>query len=261
MPACYAHYRFAAEMLEKMPKDARRTVNRFRRLYDVGAHGPDPFFFYNPLRHNRVGELGSKFHEQSGEEFFGRVCRNIRLSPSEAAMSYLYGVLTHYCLDSCCHPFINQWTQEGPANHTEIEGEFERYLLVKDGKIPPEEAEISRHIYLTPGEWEVMAGFYPGISEKQAGKAVKHMEFITRFLQIPEGSRRDAVKKTLDKASREYAGLMIPSHPNPGCMDKDEMLMEHWKEAEELFPAELENITAHLTGSAPLGDMFEATFG
>ncbi len=95
-------------MLQNMPADIRRTVNRFRRLYDVGLHGPDPFFYYNPIMHTKVGDLGHKTHKLSGREFFERVCRSIRLEPSEAAEAYLYGVLCHYCLYSVGHPFIKE---------------------------------------------------------------------------------------------------------------------------------------------------------
>ena len=77
MPAAYAHYRFGAAMLNAMPGDISRSVKRYRRLYDVGLHGPDLFFFYNPLISTKAGKLGGKFHSQTGQEFFTRVCRSI----------------------------------------------------------------------------------------------------------------------------------------------------------------------------------------
>ena len=261
MPACYAHYRYGLQMLEKMPKDVARTVNQFRRLYDVGLHGPDPFFFYNPFVKNAIGELGSKFHRQTGREFFTRVCRAVRMNPSEPAKSYLYGVLCHYCLDSCCHPDINRWDREGPATHTEIEGEFERYLLELDGRSPPHEACITGHVLLTPGEWGVMARFYPGVNPRQAGRSVKNMASLLNFLTLPEGPRRNTVQKTLEKTSKSYAGLLIPVRPNPKCQEKDGILMEHYQQAVELYPVLLAQIQAHLAHNAPLGEEFQRDFG
>ena len=79
MPAVYAHYRFGSQMLSTMPGDIRRSVKRFRRLYDVGLHGPDLFFYYRPMLTTRIQKLGARFHEQTGREFFSRVCRNLRL--------------------------------------------------------------------------------------------------------------------------------------------------------------------------------------
>ena len=95
MPAIYAHYRMGVALLPTMPADVRRTIQRFRRLYDVGLHGPDIFFYHNPLMHTSIGALGSKIHAQTGREFFQRACRIARLEKSEAAQAYIYGVLCH----------------------------------------------------------------------------------------------------------------------------------------------------------------------
>ena len=96
MPSSYAHYRFGLKALEFLPPEGKRAVRRFRSLYDVGLHGPDLFYFYALPMKGRVTALGSKFHGMTGEEFFSRVCKHLRLEPNEAAVAYLYGVLTHY---------------------------------------------------------------------------------------------------------------------------------------------------------------------
>ena len=74
MPANYAHYRFGKQLLSGMCPNDRRSIQRFRRLYDMGLHGPDIFFYYNPLIKTATGQLGGVFHAQSGQEFFARVC-------------------------------------------------------------------------------------------------------------------------------------------------------------------------------------------
>ncbi len=43
MPSTYAHYRMGAALLPMLPADVRRVIQRFRRLFDVGLHGPDIF--------------------------------------------------------------------------------------------------------------------------------------------------------------------------------------------------------------------------
>ena len=67
MPSTYAHYRFGVVLLPTLPGDVRRTIQRFRRLFDVGLHGPDIFFHYNPFWGNPVARLGSEFHKKSGK--------------------------------------------------------------------------------------------------------------------------------------------------------------------------------------------------
>ena len=58
MPSNYAHYRFAAHMLPLLPGDVRRPVQRYRRLYDIGLHGPDIFYYYFPALKSSRAFLG-----------------------------------------------------------------------------------------------------------------------------------------------------------------------------------------------------------
>ena len=167
MPATYAHYRFGCQMLGAMPADMSRTAKRFRRLYDVGLHGPDLFFYYRPGIPAKLRVLGHKFHIQTGREFFSRICRNLRLEPSEAAQAYLYGVLCHYALDAACHPYVEEQCREGLLSHTRIETEFEAFLFDLDGKRTSAQRDLSRHIQLTPGECETVSRFYPGAEGRQ----------------------------------------------------------------------------------------------
>lgn len=261
MPAHYAHYRFGAAMFKEMPADARKRVQRFRQLYDVGLHGPDLFFFYNPAFHTKVGDLGGKYHDQTGAEFFGRICRDLRLEPNEAGVAYLYGVLCHYCLDSVCHPFINGKVAEGPASHVEIETEFDRYLLETDGKVPPHTQDVSRHLRLTPGECETVAKFYPGATTGNIRSAVRNMALCLRLLAAPEGPRRHIVETLAPKLGSNPADMVMPRQANPRCAALDEPLMDLFGQAAQRYPTLLEQLQAHLDHGTPLGAEFSVTFG
>lgn len=260
MPANYAHYRFGAAMMDKMPGDIRRTVKRYRRLYDVGLHGPDIFYYFAPGVSTKVGKLGDKFHEQTGREFFARVCRGLRLKPSEAGFSYLYGVLSHYCLDSICHKWVQEKEEEENIPHLVMEGEFDRYLLELDGKTPAYCQDLSPHIRLIAQEYAVVASFYPGADEKRTAFAVKNMARMTKLVATPEGLRRTALKKTVSTVAQSYLNIFIPERPTPGYEKIDKELMEKYRQALELAPELLEQIGAHLTYNAPLGEAFSATF-
>ena len=69
MPSTYAHYRMGVALLPTMPADVRRTIGRFRRLFDVGLHGPDIFFYHNPILPTSTGTLGAKFHARPAKTF------------------------------------------------------------------------------------------------------------------------------------------------------------------------------------------------
>ena len=112
MPAHYAHYRFGDKLLPTLPANVSRPILRFRRLFDMGTQGPDLFFYYNILTDNAVDKLGKKLHTMTGREFFGMICRRLRLDHSEAGQAYLYGLLAHYCLDRTCHKKSREVTED-----------------------------------------------------------------------------------------------------------------------------------------------------
>ncbi len=260
MPSTYAHYRFGVQMLSGMPGDVRRTVQRFRQLFDMGLHGPDIFFFSSPLLPGGARTLGSKFHSQTGEEFFTRVCRGLRLEPSEAADAYLYGLLCHYCLDSVCHPYIRETADRGEVTHHRLETEFERLLLEKDGKVPACSQDLSQHIRLTSGECDTVARFYPGVTRNTVRESVASMGFYVKLLAAPEGMRRSLLRKGMGVMGKRLPDFLMEEKPNTLCQPYLPGLTECWEKAAENFPEMLSVLQAHMTYGADLGEDFREKF-
>lgn len=261
MPSIYAHYRFGARLLPTLPRDVQLTIKRYRRLFDVGLHGPDLFYYYNPLVKTAIGDLGNKFHAQTGAEFFGRVCRMLVLSPSDPGMAYLYGVLAHYCLDSVCHPFVNAQVEARTAPHVDLESEFERYLLTLDDKVPVGEQDLSLHIQLTPGEAETVAEFYKPAKARHIAAGVKNMALLTKLLILPEGNRRKALTQAMKLASPDNLGMILPLQPDPRCAHLDGEFMELYTKAEQAFPELLRQVQEHMSHNVPFGSEFSVNFG
>jgi len=260
MPSTYAHYRFGTELLPTLPADSRRTIQRFRRLYDVGLHGPDIFFYHSPVIKTATAFLGIKYHEQTGQEFFHRVSRSVRLGKSEAAQAYLYGVLTHYCLDSICRPLIKEKAEAEGVSTLEIETEYDRFLLEKDGKIPPHAQDMSPHLKLTPGEYETVAKFYPPATDRFVKECLQKMAFFVKLMAAPEGAKRTAITKGVSLAGKELAGAVMTAGPNPKCAHVDEELLVRYQVAVEKFPVMLQQLQALMTYNAPLESEFAQTF-
>ncbi len=261
MPSTYAHYRMGVVILPTLPADVRRTIQRFRRLFDVGLHGPDIFFYYNPLLPTAVGNLGSKFHEQTGREFFQRVCRVARLEKSEAAQAYIYGALCHYVLDSYLYPFEKEQAALGTANLQEIEAEFERYLLELDGKCPPEAQDLSKHLQLTPGECDMVAKLYSPVTSRQLQGALKNMARCTKLVAVPEGKKRTALRKTAELMGHHISSMLMPTGPNAKCAHLDAQLVDVFHRACTDFPEFLSQLQAHLTYNGVFGEEFTKIFG
>lgn len=258
MPSSYAHYRFGVKALEKMDPAVRRKVQQFRNVYDTGLHGPDIFFYYNPLIHTSTGALGAKIHAQTGESYFTAAARRLRLSPSEVGTVYLYGVLGHYCLDSALHPLVEATAREGKIGHGEMETEFDRFLLTKDRKLPPHVQDFSGHMRLSRGECVTVSGFYPGASPSDVLRSVKNMARITHLLAA---RNRKTTEMLLGIAGKHAKQMLMPRNPNPNCEFLDEPMMALYDQALERYPAMEAQLTALLASGAPLGEEFSLIFG
>lgn len=255
MPSNYAHYRFGRLVEAELPADLRALLRDSPRAYDVGLHGPDIFFYYDPFAKDNPG---SRFHGQTGREFFSRACRHLRLTPSGPGLAYLYGVLGHYCLDSVCHPFVNGIAADGAIGHIELETEFDRYLLELDGKVPPWAQDTTKHLKLAKGESEYLTPFYPGISSLQIRNSVHRMAFLSRLLIAPGGVKRALLRKTLPGKNRQF---LMTKDPNPNCAHLNEPFLALFEKAQALYPRLADEITAHLAHNTPLSDRFAPTFG
>lgn len=258
MPANYAHHRFGEQIFQSLPPQIRKPVQRFRPLFDVGLHGPDIFFYYNPFFKTAAGELGSQFHRESGQIFFGRICEMLRNSPSEAATAYLYGLLGHYCLDSVCHPFVNAEAEEGRIGHVEMEIEFDRYLMTLDKLPSPHTQDLSGYFRLTRGECVTVSEFYPPATPAQIHQSVGNTRFFVKFLA---GKNRRLLKAIVSPFGDTIQQQLMHDPANHKCLHLNKVLLALYDQALERYPVLLEQLTSHMENGTPLGEDFEPSFG
>lgn len=258
MPGSYAHYRFGAQLLPGLMPEVRRVVKRHRALFDMGLHGPDIFFYHNIWKKTPVVNLGYQLHRLSGSTLFTRAAKRLRLEPSEPGLAYLYGLLAHYCLDAHCHPTVHALTDDGDIGHVQLETEFDRFLLVQDGKKPPSTQDCSLHMKLTEEECEIVAAFYPGVTGQDVAKCVRTLATVTKLLATPSGKFREVVNKALPN---NFAAMLMFDEPDPACCQHDPQLMGCYNDAIRSYPGLERQITAYLTCGVPLGEAFGDTFG
>lgn len=258
MPAEYAHYRFGRLAFSALPEEPRRTVQRFRQLFDVGLHGPDLFFYYQPLWRTKMGELGSRFHALSGQEFFSRAAEQLRENPSEGGEAYLYGVLCHYALDSMCHPFVREAVEEGRAGHLELETEFDRYLMTLDGAESPHTQNRARHVHLTWGESVTVASFYPPAGAFAVRRSAGSMAAVNRILAI---KNRKLLESVFRLGGSSAAQMVMYSRANHKCAQMMEPLMTLFGEALARYPGMAAQLNGLIRSQASLDEAFDKTFG
>lgn len=112
MPSIVTHYLFSEDVLKSTKKNIQETILKSHELYNIFAQSFDNLFYYNLLslkkgkEIRRFGNLAQRSHTN---EYFKNMIDTIKeekQTKNPDALAYLYGSLTHYILDSFCHPFI-----------------------------------------------------------------------------------------------------------------------------------------------------------
>ena len=137
MPSTYAHYIFGQQIRGRLSGYERKVIDKYPELFNIGLHGPDILFYYRPLGKNKVNQLGSRIHNESGAKFFVHAAKALHTHDQyEKHLAYVYGVLCHFALDEICHGYVEQAVKETGLAHIAVEGELDRKLMIMNGENP-----------------------------------------------------------------------------------------------------------------------------
>lgn len=265
MPSTYAHFVFGKKVFRKQPEKVRELIRNNRWLYLIGLHGPDILFYYKALTSNPVNTVGFSQHDRPAAEFFepaAAVCSRLSGGRREAALSYLLGFICHFALDSMCHGYVEKKIHVSGISHTEIEVEFDRMLMVRDG-LDPLRHSLTGHIRPTAGNAAVIADFFPDITQEQAERALRSMVWYNRLLLAPGAGKRALICAVL-KLSGNYEamrGQLVNRTTNPACLDSSIRLEKLMEKAVPLSVRLSGNFLDFLEKSGRLDPYFEKTFG
>lgn len=262
MPSTYAHYRMGKEVKNYLNLKERHIIEKHKELYMIGLHGPDILFYYGALWNNSVNAVGFGLHEKSGRSFFETVCKSIEKSANkEASLAYAYGVLNHFALDTICHKYVDDKIESSGVTHTEIEVEFDRYLMILDGYNPVGHV-LTNHIHPTAGNAEIISQFYHGITAKQVKKSLKSMIFYNKLLLANTNFKKNLIYALL-KATGNYTemhGLIVNPKGNPLCKDSNQKLMELYEQAKMEAVTFINDFNDNLNGLKPFDSIFDYDF-
>ena len=263
MPSTYAHRLFGEKILEHYPESIRALIQNERQLYDIGLHGPDIFFYYKVLKTDPINQIGYQTHDRPARAFFAPAKDRLDASPHrDASLAYLLGFVCHFALDSTCHGYIENKIRLSHVKHTEIESEFDRYLLEQRG-IDPWKAHLTDHIVASRENAAIIAPFFAQADARAVRRALRAMIFYNRLLCAPHAPKRFLVNTTL-RLSRNYAemhGMMMAKHPIPACADSNLRLEKLFLRAQETCLSLTENYWGFLRGENALSGAFDQTFG
>lgn len=263
MPSAYTHYRFGREALALLPENLRLLAKQNRALYNIGLHGPDIFFYYDPLHGSRpVGRLGATLHAEPAAGFFEAARGVLGPDPDHGALAYVLGFLGHFALDSRCHPYIDQLERMGLTSHTHIEAELDAVYMDDDG-LPAGRYVPVHHIRATAENAAVIARFFPSLTQRQVLRCLRNMVLVQHLLTAPGTLHREALYGALRLSGKykDLSGLVIATRRDPHCRGLIPHLQELYGLALEDMAAMAPAYTAAVCGGGPLPARMDHNFG
>lgn len=265
MPDIYAHYVFGEKMKKAMPNELRKVALFDEELFEIGLHGPDILFYYKLPVGREINRIGYAMHEKPGKEFFEQAAAYIRRIDGEKkdrAVSYLIGFLCHYTLDRACHGYVEKKMQASDVSHSTVETEFDRYLLIKAGKLPLKE-KLTGHLVPSRKNASVIRHFFPGVRTEQIESTLKSM-IVYNDIFVSDQPVIRGLTKTLMCLSGDYKGLrglLMNGKEDKRCRDSS-LRMEKLLNGAVQTGCELAaNLLRYFEGIEELDERFTATFG
>lgn len=145
MASSLTHAYFVLDVYERLGMNSRELLVGHKELLKTAAQNMDVLFFYNLTnfkKGKKMRDFGSFFHGHKVYEFFETLihyikCNGFQYDPE--VIAFLYGMLSHYILDSNMHPYViyktgeynkgNKDTYKYNQLHGEMESYFDNYLV------------------------------------------------------------------------------------------------------------------------------------
>ncbi len=245
MPDFLTHCLFAEDVLEVLPFSWKQRTAKNKRMLFLGAQGPDPFFYrgagfwQNDRGYTRVA---NRLHTERTDAFLEALftwTRDDATKDADSMLAYAVGFLSHYALDTQCHPYIFAFggfafnTQEKSGdvvyNHLMLEATVDAILFQrkKNRSVKKEKLwtwlpfDISEPIEQFYGM--VLSSLY-GFKDYQVGdvaRALRDMKLAQKFLYDPYGVK-EKIMGGLAHAREKHVYVGKPIYPTihePLAMD------------------------------------------
>ncbi len=160
MPSIATHHVFANMVYNNLSETIQSDINNSLNIYYTFAQSHD-YLFYS--FHKKIRKLGHTAHHEKTQKYLLTIIKEIidnHLESNSECMAYLYGVITHYCLDTTCHPYIfyktGTYYKELPEHHkyrnehTHIEKHLDAYYYTKYYKKDFYKININKEIIKNP---------------------------------------------------------------------------------------------------------------
>ena len=214
MPAYYTHYHFAKKVFQELPDNLQKEINY--EYYLLFAQSFD-FLYYS--RNKDINTLAHAAHSKNTQAFFLNAIEQISNFKNQKPyiLSFIYGTLTHYVLDSTFHPYIfyktGVYKKEKPetniynGQHTRLEVQIDKYFYNKEHQDIFNKAKLYK-IYdnITNPSLEAInylnTVFYKTFYKKDIGtsyfKCLKRWRFVQKYFRRDSFGFKKLIYKFLD---------------------------------------------------------------
>ena len=245
MPSEFAHKKFGALVYKKLPDDIKRIIAENKNEYLIALHGPDPYYFCLPSDHDRMVPVAERHHQRPFAYMQKRAFSVIKNISDGPELSYYYGMICHFVLDSFCHPLVDKAIAETGLSHGKIEMEFERYLLDLDGKKALAYPSYA-HLPIDKNTAVTAARFYEDSSAEDFYKCMILMKSMLFLCIGKTGFYRHGVAKIMDMAGYggNVASLIKSKDPSRICRKQMTELFTCMMDSVDTAVAEITDFTA-----------------
>lgn len=162
MASSVTHVYFSIDVYDKLHDKIRNKIDPSINDFKCFAQGPDPYFFFDfhlSKRSKMVFEIDKAMQHSHINEHFCSLINYINEKnyySNSQVMSYLYGQICHFVLDSTVHPFIvfntgiynekDKKTYKYNGLHEEMEYFIDIYLIQQREKVSPRKYKVYKHI-------------------------------------------------------------------------------------------------------------------
>jgi len=236
MPTTYTHYAFGQEVKNLLPVSLQGLIEPFEDYYNIGVHGPDILFYYRSFGKNSINQLGVKIHKEPMKIFLEHAFDSFSgQQQKKAAFAYLAGFMTHFILDSTCHPYIRRRIRETGVCHAEIERDWDSVMMQRD-HLNPIKYLVARHIHIKPGISSVIAPFYD-MTPDRISASLRYMKLVLNHLfrsSFGVTSRMASVTNSLVLRRYNYQHYFVKRDINPKNIDTIHHLDQLYGQCQEV---------------------------
>ena len=143
MPSIVTHYYFAKEVADNLKLNINNN-------YYIFAQSHDYLYYSHNKKYRRLAHTA---HIKNTQKYILKIIKFIKdnnQTKNINTLSYLYGVITHYVLDSTTHPYIFYKGGLKSFNHREIERNIDSLIYEEKTNKPYKKLKVSKEIIVNP---------------------------------------------------------------------------------------------------------------